>query len=472
MEAGNGTKRVLTGLEGEKGRRIAFFSLVALSFLMILIYNIFTPAMTDDLSYGKIVSEANSFLDLIRQEQHQYMTWTGRSVNHMILRCFLSGDKWLFNICNSLVFTALTLFMYYNIEHKKKYDAFVYLLINLFLWIFAVSFAQTVLWETGACNYLWGSTIIMGYISAVKYCMKTDIERTARQSGTAVQMAPETAKAVGLFLMGVVAGWCNENTSGGCILLVCIWIGLYIWKNKRVRIWMVSGVIGNLIGFLFMILAPGNANRQQFMEEEHTGWFAIVSRWLKCNLAIRNHFFILIAIGIATFILVRLQKAEWERSRNMLIFFLVFAATCYALVLTPEPVARAYFGAGIFLTISCIQGIVDVSDKDLYLRALKLSATAILTLWFVFTYMDCGANLMRIYRESEERFNYIEEQKAAGNMDITVPLLRPAFENKYSDAYNSDLSGESSEYWVNVAYATYFGVNSVSAVPREEWTEY
>ena len=79
---------------------------------------------------------------------------------------------------------------------------------------------------------------------------------------------------------------------------------------------------------------------------------------------------------------------------------------------------------------------------------------------------------MRIYRESSERFAYIEEQKAAGNMDITVPLLRPGFENKYSDAYNSDLSGEDSGYWVNVGYATYYGVNSISAVPREEWEEY
>ena len=54
-------------------------------------------------------------------------------------------------------------------------------------------------------------------------------------------------------------------------------------------------------------------------------------------------------------------------------------------------------------------------------------------------------------------------------MDITVPLLRPEFENKYTDAYKSELSSEDSGYWVNVAYATYYGVNSISAVPREEW---
>lgn len=448
-------------MKEERTRRIVFYILVVISFLAVLIYNVFTPAMTDDLSYKKVVEGAGSFADLLLQEKHQYMTWTGRSVNHMILRCFLSADKWVFNIFNSAAFVALSMLMYYNIERKKTYDIFVYLLIHLFLWNFGVSFEQTVLWETGACNYLWGSLIIMTYISAFRYCMKEDYAGIS-------QIAP----AVGLGLLGILAGWCNENTSGGCMLLVVLWTGWYIWEYKRVRVWMLTGIAGNLTGFLFMVLAPGNANRMQYMEEEHTGLFALVSRFQKCNLAIRNHFFVLLAIAVAVFILVRLQQAQWERSRNMLLFFFVFAATCYALILVPEPVARAYFGAGIFLMISCVQGIVDVSDKDLYLRALKLSAVSIAALYFFFTYLDCGANLMRIYRESQERFAYIEEQKQAGNMDITVPLLRPDFDNQYSDAYNSELSAEDSGYWVNVAYATYFGVDSISAVPREDWTEY
>ena len=452
--------RISFDIREEKNRRVFFFGLVAVSFLLILVYNAFTPMMTDDLTYKENVLRAKSLWDIIHQEAYQYKTWTGRSVNHMILRLFLTGDKWFFNICNSLAFTALTLFMYGNVEHKKKYDIFVYLLINLLLWVFGVSFEQTVLWQTGACNYLWGSTIIMGYLTAFRFCMKNDYDGIY-----------QTAPAIGLLLLGLLAGWCNENTSGGCILFVCIGIAFYVWKNRRVRIWMVSALAGNLTGFLFMVFAPGNANRMQYMEEEHTGLFAVISRWQKCNLAIRDHFFVLIGIAVLEFILIMPKKAKWLNSRNMLIYIFVFTATCYALVLAPEPMGRAYFGAGIFLMVSCVQGIVDVSDMDLYLKALKYSAVSLLTLYFLFDYMDCGANLMRIYRESMERFAYIEEQKAAGSTDITIPLLRPAFQNKYSDAYNSDLSPEDSGYWVNVAYATYFHVDSISALPREEWED-
>ena len=149
----------------EKRRRVTFGAAVLLAFTAILIFNIFTPYMTDDLSYKTTVLEADSFLDLIKQEYEQYMTWTGRSVGHMILRLFLGGSKAVFNIFNSLIFTLLTLLIYWNIEHKKRYDATLFILVNLLLWLFGVMFSQTVLWETGACNYLWGITIIMFHVT-------------------------------------------------------------------------------------------------------------------------------------------------------------------------------------------------------------------------------------------------------------------------------------------------------------------
>lgn len=444
-------------------QKFIFLFLVALSFLFILVYNVFTPQMMDDIRYIDLEAGAHSIVDLIKLEYEQYMGWTGRSVGHFILRCFLMCDKMVFNIFNSIAFVALTLFMYYNIEGRKKWDVFVYLLINLLMWIFGVSFSQTVLWETGACNYLWGSAIIMGYISLFKYCMNKDCSKKA-----------DIAISVGLFILGIFSGWCNENTSGGCILLLCIWIAFYVQKHKKMRIWMITGVVGNLIGFLIMILAPGNINRKLSVEEgeEHTGLMRLVSRILKCNNAIYESFFVLIAICIAAFILVRLQKAVWEKSKNMLIFFFVFVATCYALVLAPEPMRRAYFGAGIFLIISCIQGIVDIIDNDIYIRAVKLSAVSIMSLYFLFTYIECGADLARIYRDSNERVAYIQEQSALGNKDITVPVLHPDFENKYSAAYLGDLSTEDREYWINKGYAGYYGVGSILAVPRDEWQGY
>ena len=149
----------------DKWRKRIFYLAVIVAAGMIFIFNVLTPAMSDDLFYGKEVSAAGSILGLVRQEYNQYMTWSGRSVCHLILRCFLTMDKMVFNVFNSIVFVMLTLCIYWNIDHKKKYDTGVFILVNLLLWLFGVVFRQTVLWETGACNYLWGAAIILGFLT-------------------------------------------------------------------------------------------------------------------------------------------------------------------------------------------------------------------------------------------------------------------------------------------------------------------
>ncbi len=492
--------------EKEKRRRMIFILSIILSALLIFIYNILTPMMTDDLFYAKEVAGASSLWDLVLQERRQYMTWSGRSVSHLLLRIFLRGDKMIFNVANTLVFVLLTLCMYWNVEHRRKHDTWLYLLINLLLWIFGVVFRQTVLWETGAFNYLWGSAIILGFVTLYRYGL--------RHAGS---LKHPLLWAAGLFPFGVLAGWCNENTSGGGILMVLLCLGFWLYENKAgehgetgrmekrgngfsstvsvvpsastlssgslaatgrrcgLSLWMITGLAGQLVGFLFMVLAPGNALRAQTKEEEHSGLFAYVSRFQKITLAVRENFLLLLIIGLILFIIIYYQreswKAVWEYSRNGILWAFVFLATCYALVLTPEPMPRAYFGAGIFLMIAAAQFWTDVGGKERIFSVIRTGMVCVMLLVMFFTYMDCGAHLARICREYHEREVYLTQKAQEGVKDVTIPMLRPDFENKYSDGYNSDIQ-EDPGYWVNVAYASYYGFDSVSGVPREGWTEY
>ena len=461
----------------DKVRKRLFYLAVAACFLTILVYNILTPMLSDDLNYGIVVHKATKFTDLFRQEYQQYMVWTGRSPSHMLLRIFLySGSKQAFNLFSSICFTALTLFMYLNIEHRKKYDVLVYTLITLSIWIFGVSFAETVLWETGACNYMIAMTVIMGYLTAFRYLLRTPAGGN------------NFLRVAGMFLLGLWAGWCNENTSGGAILLVLIWLFLYLQgdgrsretagaapagrrKLRAIRPWMVSGLAGNVIGFLFMIMAPGNAVRAGYKEELHTGLFGMASRWLKITLVLKDEFMVLLCIFLFLFILLRYQKTTWKTMQNMLLYFLIFLATCYALVMAPEPQVRAYFGAGIFLIIACVQGFCDIRTEDTLIHTGRTTVVMIMLLYMAFTYLESGANLARIYREENERYEYLAQKAAEGEEEVTLPMLRPDFKTKYSMAYASDIEKEK-EYWVNIAYAYYYGINWVDGVPRAEWTEY
>ena len=471
----------------EKRGRLFFCLTVCAAFVLIFIFNVLTPMMTDDLFYSKTVSEAASIWDLFAQEYTQYMTWTGRSVCHMILRFFLLTDKMVFNVANSVVFVLLTLLIYWNVEHKKKYDTPVYLLINLLLWMFGVVFRQTVLWETGACNYLWGSAIIMSFVTLYRYGLKRESGGGREAEGDVPKQADGLKHPVlwTVFLpfLGVLAGWCNENSSGGGLLMVLLCLGFYLYEQKKknagsgraLKPWMVTGLIGQVVGLAFMVLAPGNAVRAAAREEEHSGLLGYMARFQKITLAVRENFLILLIIGLLLFIIVYYQKKSWKAlwaySRNGILWAFVFLATCYALVMTAEPQARAYFGAGVFLTIAVVQFFVDVSEKEVIFASLKMGMISVMLLVMFFTYMDSGANLARIYREYNERDVYLTQKAAEGVTDVTVPMLRPDFETKYSDGYNSDIQ-EDPGYWVNVAYASYYGFNSVSGVPREGWTEY
>ena len=471
----------------EKRSRLFFCLAVCAAFVLIFIFNVLTPMMTDDLFYSKTVSEAASIWDLFAQEYTQYMTWTGRSVCHMILRFFLLTDKMVFNVANSVVFVLLTLLIYWNVEHKKKYDTPVYLLINLLLWMFGVVFRQTVLWETGACNYLWGSAIIMSFVTLYRYGLKRESGGGREAEGDVPRQADGLKHpalwTVFLPVLGVLAGWCNENSSGGGLLMVLLCLGFYLYEQKKknagsgraLKPWMVTGLIGQVVGLAFMVLAPGNAVRAAAREEEHSGLLGYMARFQKITLAVRENFLILLIIGLLLFIIVYYQKKSWKAlwacSRNGILWAFVFLATCYALVMTAEPQARAYFGAGIFLTVAVVQFFVDVSEKEVIFASLKTGMISVMLLVMFFTYMDSGANLARIYREYNERDVYLTQKAAEGVTDVTVPMLRPDFETKYSDGYNSDIK-EDPGYWVNVAYASYYGFNSVSGVPREGWTEY
>ena len=138
---------------------------------MIYAYNFLTPYMSDDYAYKIEVQQADSFFDLIKQQYGEYLSNSGRVIGQFNVRLSLVYSKQIFNVVNSLMFVALMGLIYANIKRKKKYDIFVLLLILTFLWRFTVDFGQTMLWICGACNYLWGSVIILGYVTFFRHLL-------------------------------------------------------------------------------------------------------------------------------------------------------------------------------------------------------------------------------------------------------------------------------------------------------------
>ncbi len=441
-------------------RKTIFYTIVIISFLAILLYNILTPLMSDDFLFNP--PSPYTLLDLLKEEYNNYMTWNGRSVVQFIMHVFLLFPKWIFNILNSLCFILLTFLIYWNITGRKKYDFVTYTLINLMLWQFGISFDQTILWLSGACNYLWGIVIILGFVTFFRY--KTEQPDTIKH---------EKILPIGVFFFGVFAGWCNENTSGGGFLLILFFCITYYQKNKKISAWMITGALGMLTGLLFMVMAPGNSIRGTLnqTEESHEGILGLVGRFLKINEAVEQHLFPMLIVVIFLTVYFVLRQKNVKALTTPLVFVFVALATSYALIFTPQPMDRAYFGAGIFVTIAFVQTITLIPLEDLYLNTLKYGSIIIFIVFMFFSYCKNGADLVRILREVNEREEYILEQRELGNRDLVVPELRPEFKSKYSFMYMNDVD-EDPDYWGNWIYEVHYELDSIIGVPRTEWTEY
>ncbi len=459
----------------ENTRKRLFIISVIVCFVTILIYEMLTPMLMDDMSYGKQVQEAGSFFGLFAQEHHQYMTWTGRSVAHLMLRIFMYidmhtfGGRVFFNIAAAAVFTVLTLLIYLNANSNIRYDVYTYLLGVLLIWLFAVSFGETILWETGTCNYLFTTTIVMAmvtlYRNGYKKCMAEGGEDKSKK----------IASCMGMFLLGVVSGWCNENTSGGLLLLMII-VAVYY---KKLYAFAISAMAGTAVGLGFMVLAPGNAIRSQYMEEAHTGLLGMAARFLKITLVLKEEFMVLLIIIAVLFLLLKLQGKVFKDLKAMILFVFIFFATSYSLILTVTPQERAFFGAGIFLIVAIVQGYcristgeaantvadgnADKSEKTVLLQTVKYGTVVAMAIYMLFTYIESGANLARIYREEQNRYSYLEEQAAAGAEDAEIPMLSDQFYTKYTSAYTCDVSDDWTN-WNNMMIAEYYGFKTVLGV--------
>lgn len=440
-----------------RSKRNIFVITIFISFIAILIYNFFTPLMSDDLlSYN---NQYNSFSDIIKAEYIQYMTWTGRSVLQIILKVFSIAPKWLFNICNSLCFIILMLLIYWNIDKKEKHNIMLYLLINLCVWNFGVDFDQTILWLGGACNYLWGTTLILGFITCLRYFLDTN--RVIKR---------KVFVSFFLFILGCLAGWCNENTSGGAILIAFLFLFRYFTQNKKFPLWAYTGFAGLLSGFLIMVLAPGNKARGTLMlaEEAHSGLIAYVSRFLKISKAINSYMMIYVCIIVVLGTYLIYNGLKVKELYTIIIFGFAGLATCYVLILTPEPMPRAYFGANIFFTIAAINCINMIKKDNIALYSLKTGVIIAATIWMFLSYMENGANLARIQREVNEREEYILEQTSVGNDNLTLPMIRTEFETKYSFIYQNDISTDK-DFWINEVFRMRYGIKTLKVVTRDEW---
>jgi len=420
-------------------------------FLLVFVLNCLTVPTLDDLGY-KINS---GILDILHREYLQYMTWTGRTVAHLIARSFLALPKIIFNLCNSWCFVHLCTLICAHVSGKTEQDNPVLFLMSVLLVFLTVPlFGQTCLWETGSCNYLWTTMIVLQFLQYYRFAVNNNEEKHS---------------ALLMLGAGIAAGWTNENTGGALILMVMYFVFLAYRKNQLEN-WMFAGLLGSLIGFVLMVKAPGNSIRAlDFVSTGGKAYEIIHDIYGALEVMQDGQKWLWIMLGACLAVCI-LLKAKGETLLNSLAYALAGAAAVCAIILSPVPVLfdRSMFGATVLLIIGVMICIYELLS-DTVCRKAAAGLIGAMIIMSGFHYIRALADLAYVRYQHMGREAYVTAQKEMGNLNPTIPMIYNEFMTPYNAMFGL---GDVSEYrvlWPNQYYAEAHGLESVQSTSLDRW---
>ncbi|WP_314581011.1 DUF6056 family protein [Enterococcus gilvus] len=441
-------------------KKMFLFVLIGVYFVFFLL-NYLTPLVADDFAY---IYKTNSFTSIFHDEYLQYIHQNGRSIAHIMARFFLLMPKVVFNLVNPIIFLSVA-FLIYKISNygKIKFNSLRFFLSIITIFLFVPKFGETILWETGSFNYLWTFLIMLLFLFV--YHKKIIFNESVN--------IPTAA----MFVFGILAGWCNENTSAGTLLLIIGYIVIE-WKvnEKKISGWMFSGLIGEILGFIIMMNSPGNKIR--------SGWFARSSWSLPkkffygladVSSALTKNADILIILTLISIVFcIFLYRNKYNYILGILYLF-VGAATCYSLSISPAGFnwGRSYFGGIMFIIIAFIICFPDFKIKDFsVINPIFMSIYALLTIYTFFSFTIGLVDIYNSYGQINQRYSFILSEKKKGNNHPVVSDFDFYPKTDYP-AYSPVLShiGSDESYKYNKFTANYFGVKTVRTLPSEEWNK-
>ena len=223
---------------------------IGLCFLFMFALNLLMPLHRDDYEYS-LIWETNRHIqnlpDIFESLYRHYFMHGGRMVSFFTQEVFLLHDKVYFDVANALVYTGLLLLLLWHSMRRVTLDIGPWrvALAFLLMWLAFPHFGEVAVWMCGSVVYLW--TGFWGFLFLLPYNLFF--------AGRFEKSGPLTAFV--MLIVGVLAGWSVENLSV-TVNAIAFLTAVYCWRNKKLRAWMVTGLLGSTVGFFLLVGAPGN----------------------------------------------------------------------------------------------------------------------------------------------------------------------------------------------------------------------
>jgi hypothetical protein len=440
----------------QTNRTITFYAILVSVFVFAYIINHLQPLFNDDWLYvfvwGSHTERIQTFPDVIYSQWQHYRTWGGRTPAHVTLQSLLLLGKGWSDILNSFVFSFFIWISYKicNIGSYRKPNLGLLVGIILLTW-FLQPLGSAALWLTGSCNYLWTTTFVLAFIYPFCQYYVTD-----RDSNSLL-------KTIFLPLLAVLAGWTNENLSVSLAFFVLILIIVLKFERRGVPHWVAYSALGAGIGFLLLIMAPGNYVRLAEVVAHESLSSSFLGRILRGIYSVLYFYFfkgIVVTMVYAVVYVFYKYFSQGSQNQRWLSHIFIFSAIVGVLSMAISPVFpdRAWFGPFTFVVLASGLLYANISFSSSFLIGLKNVIFFFGILVMLGQYILWARDTKDIQKVFAKRESELLEQKSQGKQDIVfdIELDKPTSHLSHIE----DLSRDSAD-WKNELYSQYYGVRSV-----------
>lgn len=449
----------------KKYKKYIFFSIIIIVFGLIYILNNKTHLVSDDYIYhflfaNRTPTDATKLIenpiDIFSSMYNHWHLWGGRlSVHYLLQFVFMFGAN-IFNIVNSIMFVILGILIYKHINNSKKIKIMLLLFIYSMIFLFVPQPGSTIFWKSGSANYLWSSVLML--------CMTLIYKKQYDNNN----IKDNTKNFALIFLLGLIVGLCNENSGCALILVEILFILIYKYRYKKIPKWAISGLIGTIIGYVFLIMAPGNYVRANVMYNKKE--YSLENMFKEFLILTKLSYSYLKTVIILTVIsLIIIYKKNESLTKLIdkyciqIIFLLFTLASIYSLIVSPAYPERCWFFAFVYLLIIIGINLNYFDYKKEYINKLVIIFISIITITAISEYGQAYYNIDESYNELKNQLVSIENQINNGQKDIVVHAIYNHIGKYNAFTENGYLTSDANS-WFNRWMAEYYNVDSIVAI--------
>ncbi len=361
--------------------------------------------------------------------------------------------KGLFNIFNSVIYVLVGFLFNVLVSGKQAFLKPVRLALTfLLMWFFIPGMGSTILWVSGAANYLWPSLVILLFFLPFRFDIAVS----------------NNWISLGLFILGLLTGLTNEVGGSTAVLLALLFmvVNYKRWPSGRV-LTQAAGVFGAGIGFVVQLtLSSGSAKTQNYGKSA-----GLLQRISDVFLGTIQHSGLLILAILLLGGLLYLRRHQWTEKVTAtviagLIFFVSGLAGSAAIVASPITPARLWFASNVLLIAALL--LMIEAWQELRLQQVKTTVPLLIGVFgLTFVAIPSYAYNLKEIQNSYQYFHTAQSiaQQAQKDKETSarvpgIPITTNPY-NPYAGTPYLVASDKPEKEWLNVWLAKYYGLNQV-----------